>query len=155
MSFQISEISGYIRVLINSLNRQTVFKYSMALVVILMTLGMMLFVGVCAHDAATSDGNRPSLAGPWKIQVSDDERYAGADYDDSSWDTVRLPSSMMRYAENKAGSITGILWIRRTIYLDRVIPKQDIGLILGRIGNADETYFNGVKIGGTGWFPPQ
>ncbi|OHD65706.1 MAG: hypothetical protein A2176_13815 [Spirochaetes bacterium RBG_13_51_14] len=126
----------------------------MALVVILMTLGMMLFVGVCAHDAATSEGNRTSLAGPWKIQVSDDERYAGADYDDSSWDTVRLPSSMMRYAENKAGSITGILWIRRTIYLDRVIPKQDIGLILGRIGNADETYFNGVKIGGTGSFPP-
>ena len=48
----------------------------------------------------------------------------------------------------------GVVWLRKTIFIDRNFPKEDVGLILGRIGNADETYFNGTRIGATGEFPP-
>ncbi len=98
---------------------------------------------------------RTSIEGPWKINLHDSVTFAALDYDDSSWDTIRLPSTMMRYTLDRTGSATGTLWIRKTITIDAKYPREDIGLILGRIGNADETYFNGIKIGSTGSFPPR
>lgn len=61
----------------------------------------------------------------------------------------------MRYALDKTGGISGTLWIRKTITLDPAVSRDDAGLILGRIGNADEVFFNGEKIGATGKFPPR
>lgn len=98
-----------------------------------------------------------SLSGEWKIRLGDDGAYAAPDYDDSKWDTVLLPGNIMSYVLAKTAGTAGIegtLWLRKTVLLDRTVPKQDLGLILGRIANADETYFNGIRIGETGSFPP-
>jgi serine phosphatase RsbU (regulator of sigma subunit) len=101
---------------------------------------------------------RTSLEGDWNIQLGDNPGYASAGYDDSRWDRLRLPAVIMQYYYGKKGftdnHISGVLWVRKTINVDRGLPADDIGLILGRIGNADETFFNGVKIGGMGSFPP-
>jgi AraC-like DNA-binding protein len=113
---------------------------------------------VLSSTAVTSINEHTSLAGPWKIMIGDNVTYAAADYNDSSWDTVDLPGSMMPYVMEKADSIgktRGVLWLRKTIDAGRDLPKEDLGLILGRIGNADETYFNGSRIGGMGEFPPR
>ncbi|MBN2159881.1 MAG: serine/threonine-protein phosphatase [Spirochaetes bacterium] len=103
--------------------------------------------------------DRPtSLEGRWSIRLDDNSAYASAGYDDSSWETLRFPTIFMQYYYWKTGEarkkISGVIWIRKSIVIDNSIPKGDIGLILGRIGNADETFFNGVKIGGMGSFPP-
>lgn len=102
---------------------------------------------------------RTSLEGPWKICLGDDRGYASPGYDDSAWDTVRLPGSLMRYIFKKKGFLTGevdgVLWIRKTIAIGSDLSREDIGLILGRIANADETFVNGVKVGGMGAFPPR
>ena len=108
-----------------------------------------------AQIKADKAGGKISLEGPWKIRLGDDQRYAAPEYDDSSWDNINLPGSMMRYALDRTGTISGTLWIRKTITIDAKSPRDDVGLILGRIGNADEAYFNGVKIGSTGRFPPR
>ncbi|HOT46954.1 MAG TPA: diguanylate cyclase [Spirochaetota bacterium] len=96
-----------------------------------------------------------SLAGQWRIMLGDDARYADPGYDDSSWDTVAMPGSLMPYILPRTGSISGILWLRKTVYIDRDLPREDLGLIMGRISNADETYFNGTRVGGMGEFPPE
>ncbi len=93
---------------------------------------------------------RTSLEGPWKINLHDSITFAAPEYDDSSWEDFNLPGSMMRYALDRTGTVAGTLWIRKTVTVDAKHPREDIGLILGRIGNADETYFNGVRIGSTG-----
>jgi AraC-like DNA-binding protein len=97
---------------------------------------------------------RTNLDGPWKIHLGDDQKYAAAEFNDASWETVRLPGSFMSLVYEKTGSTKGILWLRKTIFVSPGLPRKDIGLIMGRIANADEVYFNGEKIGGMGEFPP-
>ncbi len=106
-------------------------------------------------DGIGQPGSRISLEGSWKIRLEDSVTFAAPEYDDSSWETFSLPGSMMRYALDRTGSVAGTLWIRLTIPAGTRLPREDIGLVLGRIANADEAYFNGEKIGSTGRFPPR
>jgi AraC-like DNA-binding protein len=121
----------------------------------------LLAAAVGAHGAGpvapvqvASMEERTVLDGPWKIQPGDDQRYAAAEFNDASWETVRLPGSFMSFVYNKTGRTKGIVWLRKTVFVSPGIPRKDIGLIMGRIANADEVYFNGEKIGGMGKFPP-
>lgn len=98
--------------------------------------------------------SRVSLGGTWKMRTADDPRFALPEFDDSAWDTVRLPGSFMRAVHEKTGGDKGVLWLRKTVYISRDLSGRDIGLILGRIAHADETFFNGEKIGGMGDLPP-
>ncbi len=119
----------------------------------------LMLSGSCRPGPDRSDAGRPgqrqSIDGTWRISLQDSMAFAAPDYNDSSWDTVRLPGSMIGYALERTGSIEGTLWIRKTIAIDANSPRDDMGLVLGRIGNADEAYFNGEKIGSTGRFPPR
>jgi AraC-like DNA-binding protein len=94
------------------------------------------------------------VSGEWKIMIGDDMRFAGRECDDSSWDTLRLPGAIRPYIREKNGPETGVVWIRKSVFIGSGLPREDIGLILGRIGDADQTFFNGEKIGGMGEFPP-
>ena len=93
---------------------------------------------------------RTPLAGMWKIKLDDNRTYADSSCDDSNWDVIELPGTIMDYVELHRKSIKGTAWLRRKIYIDPRLKEHDIGLLLGRIGHADETYFNGEKIGGIG-----
>jgi AraC-like DNA-binding protein len=95
---------------------------------------------------------RISLSGDWKIMAGDDIKYAAPDYNDASWDSIALPGTMIQYIRPKLGK-TGVHWVRKKIFIDKNRQKKDLGLILGTISQADETFFNGVKIGATGSFP--
>ena len=117
--------------------------------------GVQQAPGAGAPARVESLDKRASLAGPWKVRIGDDARYADAAYDDAAWDTVSLPGSLMPYVLGKTGRDRGVLWIRKSVDVDRGAARDGLGLILGRIGNADETFFNGVMIGGMGEFPPE
>jgi AraC-like DNA-binding protein len=95
-----------------------------------------------------------SLAGPWKIALEDNPGFAERDFDDSSWDDIPLPGDLVKFMIKKTGRSMGVCWLRKTVELDSGLKKEDLGLILGRIGNADETYVNGYFVGGLGSFPP-
>jgi phosphoserine phosphatase RsbU/P len=106
---------------------------------------------------------RTPLSGDWKVTLSDDKKYASRDYDDSDWFSVTMPGSITRYILSgkfrgvtleSLGKIEGICWLRKTVVFSKDLPRESVGLILGQIANADETYFNGVRIGGMGNFPP-
>ena len=96
-----------------------------------------------------------TLGGQWKISPMDDAAFSDPDVDDSTWDSVTLPGSLVRYMIRTANQDRGICWIRKHFHLGRSISQEDLGLILGRIGNADETYVNGHKVGQTGRMHPR
>lgn len=106
-------------------------------------------------DAAPADALPVALEGAWKISLADDPAFAAAGFNDSSWDSVSLPGTLLPYIKKMGGPIQGFLWIRKTIHIDGRMPRDDLGLILGRIGHADVTYFNGMRIGATGKSPPE
>jgi len=94
---------------------------------------------------ASEDMNKPSLDG-----TPLDLAKTKADYNDSSWDSIRLP------AMNKLGTIDlekidGSLWLRRKITIPAAWKGMgNLRLVLPTLDDHDLTFLNGVKIGGVG-----
>lgn len=128
---------------------QRFFLIGILLSIVATMLSMVFFYGRSTNINVLS-----KLNGTWKISLEDDPRFSEPNFDDSAWDTVNLPGSMISYSVKKLNKIKGILWIRKHIDLPPDADVNNLGLILGRIGNADVTYINGKKVGGLGEFPP-
>ncbi|GAB6097149.1 hypothetical protein JCM14469_34030 [Desulfatiferula olefinivorans] len=94
------------------------------------------------------------LAGSWTMSADDRPEYKDPDFDDSSWETVTLPGSFIERQIALTGRHEGVCWFRKRIRIHDSLTFMDLGLILGRIANADQTFFNGERIGETGLFPP-
>lgn len=97
-------------------------------------------------------GRELSLEGKWLFKLGDDTTWVQPDVPDSLWFPIKVPS----YWENQNYELyDGFAWYRRHITLDSTFIKADSAvLILGKIDDADEAYFNGVKIGSSGNLPP-
>ena len=64
--------------------------------------------------------------------------------DDSDWVTFDAP----QFWEPVIGNIDGIVWLRKTITLDESQTNADATLNLGMVDEYDDTYVNGVRVGG-------
>ena len=93
-----------------------------------------------------------SLEGSWKFALGNNSEWSSEDYDDSNWENMAVPSSWERHGFN---GYDGYAWYRKTIFIQAVDDDEELVLELGYIDDADEVFFNGVKIGGAGSFPPQ
>jgi len=91
-----------------------------------------------------------SLEGIWKFSVGDNKQWKELDYNDSSWETIKVPNAWE--AEGYKG-YNGYAWYRKNIRLD-VVPSEDLVLVIGSIDDADEVYINGRFVGSTGGMPP-
>ncbi len=77
--------------------------------------------------------------------VGDNAIWAQSTHDFSLWKTMELPQLW----EN-AGLIDldGIIWFQTDFELDEDEAKNTISIHLGRIDDSDNTYLNGIKVGG-------
>jgi len=92
------------------------------------------------------------IPSPWRFRTGDDARYAARDYDEAVWETLPVPAP---WAATGHAGYTGYAWYRARFDLpSRPSPGVTAHLELGRVDGADETYVNGVSVGGTGAFPP-
>ena len=74
-------------------------------------------------------------------------------YDDTSWDTINMPNS---FKNTEIGDLKGTIWLRKKIHIPNHLMGKDLKMYLGTLVDGDETYFNGVKIGETGYrYPPR
>jgi sialate O-acetylesterase len=92
-----------------------------------------------------------NLEGTWKYTVGDDIKWAGHTYDDADWDDVYVPKS---WENNGFDEYNGYAWYRKIFHLEESFDGKTLFLVLGRIDDVDEVYFNGHLIGATGIFPP-
>lgn len=91
------------------------------------------------------------LSGKWAFRKGDDERWADPNFDDREWRRISAEKNWERQGSAK---YNGFAWYRRSFKISTDAGADGLYLKLGRIDDADETYFNGVKIGVTGRMPP-
>jgi len=65
--------------------------------------------------------------------------------DDSRWKTMVLPTFWERAGFK---NLDGVVWFRKTVTLPASWQGRGATLFLGPVNDADNTYFNGVKVGG-------
>lgn len=92
-----------------------------------------------------------TLNGEWHFRTGDDPAWAAPGLDDRGWATARVPSEW----EVLAPGHDGWGWYRREVVLPAALARGPLGLQLGTVGDAYEVFWNGVRLGGRGAFPPR
>jgi beta-galactosidase len=72
-----------------------------------------------------------------------------ADFNDADWQVVQAPRDMDSYGGAWANA-DGEAVFRKVIDVPAALVGQDLKLSLGSIDDYDDTYFNGVRVGGVG-----
>jgi alpha-L-fucosidase len=92
------------------------------------------------------------LAGKWRFNRGDRDQWSRTDFDDSDWQVVEVPAGWEDHSAYRKDPAYG--WYRRKVVIPAEWAQTDIVLVLGKIDDIDQTYFNGQLIGGSGEFPP-
>lgn len=120
-----------------------------------------LAVLAAAAVAAVSFGVAPSaadddaasveidLSGTWRFTKGDDARFSDPDLDDSAWQDLTVPEDGAEWADED-----GFGWYRIDFELPADAEGTNLVASLGYLDDVDEAFLNGVRIGGSGQFPP-
>ncbi len=100
--------------------------------------------------AITADKTVVRLPGPWRFRTGDDVRYRSRDYDDETWETIAVP---LTWEQSGHPDYDGSAWYRTHFTVPSAPTAPDaVRLELGKVDDIDETFINGMKVGGTsGW----
>ena len=112
------------------------------------------FISLLVVGFTPNHNTRIVLPNKWKFTTGDNANYAKPDFNDEAWKTIKVDTTWESQGYDK---YDGIAWYRIHVVLPSNLKEtnqllQALQLALGRIDDADETYFNGHKIGsGMGW----
>jgi sialate O-acetylesterase len=90
------------------------------------------------------------LSGSWKFHIDDNEEWSELNYNDSGWDDIIVPAT---WEPQGYPLYDGFAWYRKKVIINDTYENEKYLLILGKIDDVDEVFFNGVKIGKSGKFP--
>jgi cephalosporin-C deacetylase len=93
----------------------------------------------------------------WRFQEGDDLAWANPEYTDTEWLRIDVGTTWEAALGNQ---FDGIAWYRCAVEIPAKMRKSiqkagGMSLKLGLIDDADETFFNGQKVGSSGKFPPE
>jgi len=92
------------------------------------------------------------LEGSWKFSINDSMKWARPDFDDSHWESIKVPSA---WEDQGFYGYDGYAWYRTSFSVTKEMRNKDLYLNLGYIDDVDQVYLNGKLIGFSGTFPPQ
>lgn len=92
----------------------------------------------------TQDEKIIFLDGFHKFSPGDKPEWTNIEFDDSEWTKIKIPGT---WQSQNIKSNKGIGWYRIHFYIPERFINIEPAILLGRIGDADEVYFNNVKIG--------
>lgn len=103
------------------------------------------------HVEGLGKGTVP-LKGPWQFHSGDNPKWSDPAFDASGWEQI---SAERPWGAQGHASYTGFAWYRTSLALSPApgVPAQ-FSLLIPRIENAYEVYWNGVLIGRNGKLPP-
>ncbi len=87
------------------------------------------------------------LDGLHKFSAGDKFEWANIEFDDSQWTIIKIPGS---WQSQKIKSDKGMGWYRIHLNINDRFKNIETAILLGRIGDIDEVYLNGKKIGSNG-----
>ncbi len=90
------------------------------------------------------------MSGYWKFMPGDDSEWNNSSYDDSKWHEILVPAE---WEDRGFREHDGMAWYRRRVRISRKLAKEKLILLLGKINDVDEVFFNGSLIGQTGRIP--
>ena len=93
-----------------------------------------------------------AVTGDWRFQAGDEPGWKEPAVDDRAWTVHRLPAGWR--AVRGESPENSFAWYRRTLPAQPALAGKPVIIRLGKIDDADETWLNGVRIGGVGGFPP-
>ncbi|HEV7590639.1 MAG TPA: diguanylate cyclase [Longimicrobium sp.] len=119
------------------------------------SLAVLCFAALSALPASaqqrTSGPGTLVLGGSWKFARGDAPAYASPAFDDRRWSDLAVPGPW----ETAYPDYDGFGWYRRAVALPAGMHAgEPLGVMFATVGDAYEVYWNGVKIGGRGKFPP-
>jgi sialate O-acetylesterase len=82
----------------------------------------------------------------WQNLNFNDKTVSSENYDDSKWQTTKLPGSI---EQSLIGDFDGAFWYRRSVEIPENMLGGDLTLSLGPIDDMDEVWVNGVSVGKT------
>jgi len=88
-----------------------------------------------------------TLDGTYKFSAGDNPAWSFPSFNDYQWISISIPGS---WQSQKINSSNGIGWYRIPFIVPVHLHDLKLALLLGRIGDADEVFLNGVKIEGEG-----
>lgn len=92
----------------------------------------------------------------WKFQKGDEVTYSKGNYDASNWMNIE-PGKI--WEQQGMDGYDGFAWYRLEVIVPKKLKKEakekgGLLLYLGKVDDADETFWNGKLIGATGEMPP-
>lgn len=92
------------------------------------------------------------LRGEWHFEIGSDKSWSQRNFDNSGWEKINVPD---KWENQGFPGYDGQAWYRKNCIISKGVSTRQLYLLLGRIDDVDETFFNGHKLGATGSFPPQ
>ena len=92
-----------------------------------------------------------SLAGSWWFRPGHDPAWSSPFREKTHWQSVQVPGP---WEKRGFAGYDGHAWYRITFRLPSELASETLGVDLGSIGDVDEVFLNGQRIGSTGSFPP-
>lgn len=92
-----------------------------------------------------------SLAGKWLFRTGHDPAWASPFRERRNWQPLRVPAP---WETQGFQGYNGHAWYRLTLLLSTKLAGEELGVDLGTIGDVDEVFLNGRRVGATGSYPP-
>lgn len=88
-----------------------------------------------------------ALEGYWKFRTGDSFDWKDKNFNDNAWNEIVVPSF---WETQGFKDYDGFAWYRKKVSIPSWLAGRQLVLMLGRIDDKDEVYFNGIQIGHTG-----
>jgi signal transduction histidine kinase len=110
-------------------------------------IAFLMLILPCHGEDAFASTELIVLDGLHKFSLDDKPVYSSPDYDDSQWLSIKIPGSWQSQNIKPAKDIG---WYRIRFSAPDNLKNLMPAILLGRIGDVDEVFLNGVKIGSEG-----
>ena len=93
-----------------------------------------------------------ALSGHWLFRTGHDPAWSSPFRERRSWYPISVPGAWERHGYP---GLNGHAWYRLPLRISSQLAGADLGLSLGVIGDVDEVFLNGRRVGSTGSPPPR
>lgn len=119
---------------------------------------LLLAAGIATAAAAQElqpveiDHLPTSLAGQWLFRTGHDPAWASPFRERRNWYPIGVPGAWERHGYP---GFNGHAWYRLPLRVSSQLAGKELGIDLGMVGDSDEVFLNGRRVGATGSPPPR